>query len=77
MKDAYWLAVDYGVAEEAKRLGVKMQLVEAGGYTNLNKQISQIEDCVARRRAGGDHRRHLLRRPEQPGHRASPRRRSR
>lgn len=47
MKDAYWLAVDYGVAEEAKRLGVKMQLVEAGGYTELNAQISQIEDCVA------------------------------
>lgn len=48
MKDAYWLGVDYGVVEEAKRLGVEMQLVEAGGYTNLNKQISQIEDCVAR-----------------------------
>lgn len=48
MKDAYWLGVDYGVAEEAKRLGVEMQLVEAGGYTNLNKQISQIEDCVTR-----------------------------
>ncbi len=48
MKDAYWMAVDYGVVEESKRLGVKMQLVEAGGYTNLNKQISQIEDCVAR-----------------------------
>ena len=47
MKDAYWLAVDYGVVEEAKRQGVKMQLVEAGGYTKLNKQISQIEDCVA------------------------------
>jgi len=47
MKDAYWMAVDYGVVTEAKRLGVKMQLVEAGGYTNLNKQISQIEDCVA------------------------------
>ena len=43
--------VDYGVAEEAKRQGVKMQLVEAGGYTNLNKQISQIEDCVS---AGAD-----------------------
>jgi len=51
MKDAYWLAVDYGVAEEAKRQGVKMQLVEAGGYTELNTQISQIEDCVA---AGAD-----------------------
>lgn len=48
MKDAYWLGVNYGVVEEAKRLGVKMQLVEAGGYTNLNSQISQIEDCVSR-----------------------------
>jgi protein TorT len=47
MKDAYWMAVDYGVVEESKRQGVAMQLVEAGGYTNLNKQISQIEDCVA------------------------------
>jgi protein TorT len=47
MKDAYWLGVDYGVADEAKRLGVKMNLVEAGGYTELNKQISQIEDCVS------------------------------
>lgn len=48
MKDAYWLAVDYGVVAEARRLGVKLQLVEAGGYTNLNTQVSQIEDCVAR-----------------------------
>ena len=47
MKDAYWLAVDYGVVAESRRLGVKMTLVEAGGYTNLNKQLSQIEDCVA------------------------------
>ena len=48
MKDAYWLGVDYGVIEEAKRQGVKLNLFEAGGYTNLSKQISQIEDCVAR-----------------------------
>jgi protein TorT len=47
MKDAYWLGVDYGVGQEAKRLGVKLNVVEAGGYTELNKQISQIEDCVA------------------------------
>ena len=51
MKDAYWLGVDYGVVSEAEREGVKMQLVEAGGYTELNNQISQIEDCVA---AGAD-----------------------
>jgi protein TorT len=47
MKDAYWLGVGYGVAEEAARLGVKMNIAEAGGYTELAKQISQIEDCVA------------------------------
>jgi periplasmic protein TorT len=47
LKDAYWLAVDYGVAEQAKDLGAAMYLVEAGGYTNLSKQISQIEDCVS------------------------------
>jgi protein TorT len=51
MKDAYWMAVDYGVVDEAQRQGVRLQLVEAGGYTNLNTQISQIEDCVA---AGAD-----------------------
>lgn len=47
MKDPYWLGVDYGVVEEAKQLGVKVNVVEAGGYTELNKQINQIEDCVA------------------------------
>jgi len=48
MKDAYWLGVDYGVIEEAKRQGIKLQVLDAGGYTNLGKQVSQIEDCVAR-----------------------------
>ncbi|PWC45830.1 TMAO reductase system periplasmic protein TorT [Azospirillum sp. TSO22-1] len=48
MKDAYWLGVDYGVVEEARRLGVKANVIEAGGYTELAKQISQIENCVAR-----------------------------
>jgi protein TorT len=47
MKDDYWLAVDYGVIAEAKDVGVEMQVLEAGGYTELDKQISQIENCVA------------------------------
>ncbi len=51
MKDAYWLGVDYGVVEEARRLGAAATVVEAGGYTELNTQISQIEDCVS---AGAD-----------------------
>ncbi len=47
MKDSFWLAADYGVVEEAKRLGVNLQVMDAGGYTELNNQISQIENCVA------------------------------
>jgi len=47
MKDSFWLAADYGVTEEAKRQGVNVQVLDAGGYTQLNNQISQIENCVA------------------------------
>jgi protein TorT len=38
MKDLYWKAVDFGVMDEAARLGVKASLFEAGGYENLPKQ---------------------------------------
>jgi len=47
MKDSFWVAVDYGVAEEARRMGVNMTLYEAGGYDNLSRQISQFDDCLA------------------------------
>lgn len=47
MKDPYWLGVDYGVVEQAKDEGVKLHVVAADGYTNLNQQISQIQDCVS------------------------------
>ena len=45
LKDAYWLSVNYGMVEEARRLGIGLQLVEAGGYPNLKRQIQQIRDC--------------------------------
>lgn len=47
LKDPYWLAVNYGIITEARRQGVAVQLVEAGGYTNLEKQLAQVENCVA------------------------------
>ena len=47
LKDPYWLAVNYGIISEARRQGVSVQLVEAGGYTNLDRQLAQVEDCVA------------------------------
>jgi protein TorT len=45
LTDAYWLAVNYGLVEQAKEQGFNLQIVEAGGYGNLGKQIQQIEDC--------------------------------
>jgi protein TorT len=47
LKDSFWLGADYGVVEEARRAGVNMTLYEAGGYENLNKQLSQFDDCLA------------------------------
>lgn len=47
LKDAYWLSVNYGMVQEAQRLGVGFRLVEAGGYPNLERQIDQIMNCVA------------------------------
>jgi protein TorT len=47
MKDTFWVAVDYGIAQEAERLGVSMTLYQAGGYENLSTQLSQFDDCMA------------------------------
>lgn len=47
LQDSYWVSVNYGIVEEAKRLGVKVTVFQAGGYTALPKQISQYDDCVA------------------------------
>lgn len=46
LKDPYWLAVNYGIVSEAKRLGVGINLVAAGGYTELAKQVNQVENLA-------------------------------
>lgn len=51
LQDSYWLSVNYGMVEEAKRMGVKLTIFQAGGYSNLPKQIAQYDDCLA---AGAD-----------------------
>ena len=47
MKDSYFAGVAYGIISEGKRLGQKISLVEAGGYTNLERQLNQVEDCIS------------------------------
>lgn len=46
LKDAYWLNVNYGMVEEARRLGIGIQIVDAGGYPNVSRQIEQINACA-------------------------------
>ncbi len=46
LKDPYWLAVDYGIISEAKRLGVGIHLVAAGGYTEVEQQVGQVENLA-------------------------------
>lgn len=48
LKDPYWLAVDYGIVSEAKKLGVNMDLVAANGYNDLNGQINQVQNLANR-----------------------------
>jgi len=47
LKDPYWGAVNYALIDEAKRLGVGLRLVEAGGYGHLEVQRKQIVECMA------------------------------
>ena len=42
---------NFGLVDEAKRLGVALNLYEAGGYENLAIQQSQIAECVTKNNA--------------------------
>jgi protein TorT len=46
LKDAYWLGVNYGLIDEARRLGVSLSIYEAGGYDQLAVQRRQIADIL-------------------------------
>lgn len=47
IKDAYWQAVNHGMIDEARRLGVALQISEAGGYPNLARQRELVDHCAA------------------------------
>lgn len=47
LKDDYWTAVNFGLIDEARRLGVGLQLYAAGGYGELDTQREQIEECMS------------------------------
>ncbi len=47
--DPYFKLKSYGYIEEGKKLGYDVKIYDAGGYGNLSKQVSQIEDVIQRK----------------------------
>lgn len=47
LKDAYWLAVNFAVVDEARRMGVGFSIYSAGGYEHLDRQREQFDECLA------------------------------
>lgn len=47
LKDPYWLGINASLVAEAERTGISLQLYEAGGYTEIGKQLDQLSNCVA------------------------------
>jgi ribose transport system substrate-binding protein len=45
----YFTAMLYGITEEAKKAGYGVRILSAGGYGNVDKQLSQIENLVAKK----------------------------
>ena len=41
-----WRAIDFGLIDEARRLGIRMQIYEAGRYAGEQVQRKQISDCI-------------------------------
>ena len=49
LKDSYWLSVNYGMIEEAKKQRVELKVLESGGYPNIVRQTQQIQEFVTDR----------------------------
>lgn len=48
LKGSFWISIYYGVEDEARKQGVNLVTVEAGGYENVQTQIEQMEDLIQR-----------------------------
>lgn len=49
LKDPFWVAVNHGVFNQAKKYGVGAELFLAGGYRNLGRQVTQLESILENR----------------------------
>lgn len=49
LSSSFWVSMTYGVEDEAKKLGVTLVKLNAGGDANVSTQISQIQDLTERK----------------------------
>lgn len=50
--DPYFKMKSFGYIDEGEKQGYKVTIYDAGGYGNLQKQVSQIEDVIQRKVSG-------------------------
>ncbi|NAX17966.1 MULTISPECIES: TMAO reductase system periplasmic protein TorT [unclassified Vibrio] len=46
LKDSYWLSVNYGMVDEARKQKLNLRVLESGGYPNHERQKEQLSLCV-------------------------------
>jgi TMAO reductase system protein TorT len=49
LASSFWISAVYGVEDEAKKVGVKVLKLNAGGDANSSQQIAQIQDLMQRK----------------------------
>lgn len=49
IKGAWFTPVLYGISEEAKKLGYKVNIQDAGGYANVDKQVTQLSNLIVQK----------------------------
>ncbi|MCW5687015.1 MAG: substrate-binding domain-containing protein [Pseudolabrys sp.] len=49
IKGPWFTPVLYGISDEAKKLGYEVTIQDAGGYANVDKQVSQFSNLVVQR----------------------------
>ena len=47
IKDPYWIGCSYGIINEAKRLGISVDIFPAEGYNDLVGQMRQMDEVIA------------------------------
>jgi ribose transport system substrate-binding protein len=49
IKGPWFTPVLYGVSEEAKKLGYTVNIQDAGGYANVDKQVTQLSNLIVQK----------------------------